>query len=346
MKKKSLNAKKKANNLTLKHLQNPKIKKIYKIFESNLSINNNFSVAVSGGPDSMALAFLAKCFSIINNVNINFYLVDHKLRKESSQEAKVVISVLKKFNIKCELLRWNGKKPTSNIQGIARKKRYYLLSKQCIKDKTNNLLLGHHLGDLYENFLIRLLRGSGLKGLTSFGQKSEYNRNGVVLLRPLIGCEKKELIYISNKVFNFFIKDPSNSNENFKRIKVRNLLSDLEKEGLDKKKFNLTIDNLKDSDKSINFYVKNNLDKNSKFIKDKNIYFLNKDFFKQPNEIILRSINLVMRSVSKHYYPARGKSVINLIRKIQDEQISSKTTLGGCFIEKVSETILISKEND
>ena len=53
-----------------------------------------------------------------------------------------------------------------------------------------------------------------------------------------------------------------------------------------------------------------------------------------------------MRSISKNYYPARGKNVINLIRKIQDGQITSKTTLGGCFIEKVNETILISREND
>ena len=69
-------------------------------------------------------------------------------------------------------------------------KRYHLLSNQCIKDKKNNLLLGHHLGDLYENFLIRLLRGSGLKGLTSLGEKSEYNRNGIVYLRPLIEPER------------------------------------------------------------------------------------------------------------------------------------------------------------
>ena len=346
MKKKSLNAKKKANNLTLKYLKDPKIKKIYNIFKSNLNVNSEFSVAISGGPDSMALAFLAKCFSIINNIDINFYLVDHKLRKESSREAKFVISVLKKFNIKCKILPWYGKKPTSNIQAVARKKRYYLLSKQCTKDKINNLLLGHHSGDLYENFLIRLLRGSGLKGLTSFGEKSGNNENGVIFLRPLIKCEKRELIYISNKVFNFFIKDPSNLNENFKRIKVRNLLNDLEKEGLDKKKFNLTISNLKESDKSISFYVKSNIDKNSIFFKDKNIFLLNKDFFKQPNEIILRSLTLVMRSISKNYYSARGKNVINLILKIQDGQISKKTTLGGCFIEKVSETILISREND
>ena len=53
-----------------------------------------------------------------------------------------------------------------------------------------------------------------------------------------------------------------------------------------------------------------------------------------------------MRSISKNYYSARGQNVINLILKIQDGQSSKKTTLGGCFIEKVSETILISREND
>ena len=57
-----------------KYLKDPKIKKIYNIFKSNLNVNSKFSVAISGGPDSMALAFLAKCFSIINNIDINFYL--------------------------------------------------------------------------------------------------------------------------------------------------------------------------------------------------------------------------------------------------------------------------------
>ena len=63
---KSLSAKKKIHNLILKHLTNKKILKIYKEFKFSLNIKKKFAVAVSGGPDSLALAFLAKCYSLIN----------------------------------------------------------------------------------------------------------------------------------------------------------------------------------------------------------------------------------------------------------------------------------------
>ena len=191
MKKKSLTAKKKIHNSILKHLTNNKILKIYKEFKNSLNTNNNFAVAVSGGPDSLSLAFLAKCFSLIHQLDVKFYIVDHKLRKNSSSEAKLVSLTLKKFDINCKILTWHGNKPLTNIQALARDKRYSLLTNQCKKNKVNYLLLGHHIDDLYENFLIRLLRGSGLKGLTSFGKTSEYKKNDIKILRPLINLEKK-----------------------------------------------------------------------------------------------------------------------------------------------------------
>ena len=81
------------------------------------------AVAVSGGPDSLSLAFLAKCYSILNQVKFNYVVVDHKLRKESSIEANKVKKMLKKIGINCKILVWRGKKPFSNIQSIARNKR-------------------------------------------------------------------------------------------------------------------------------------------------------------------------------------------------------------------------------
>ena len=98
----------------------------------------------------------------------------------------------------------------------------------------NNILLGHHLDDLLENFLIRMLRGSGLRGLVSFDKKTK-DYNDINIYRPLMNLEKKDLIYIADKVFKTFISDPSNFNVVFKRTKIRKLLFDLENEGLDKK---------------------------------------------------------------------------------------------------------------
>jgi tRNA(Ile)-lysidine synthase len=345
MTQKSLIAKKKNLRIILKYLNNNKIRKIFIEFKKILNNYENFAVAVSGGPDSLSLSFLSKCFSIKNRAKIKFYIVDHKLRKNSSSEAKLVCSILKKIGITCKVLTWKGKKPTSNIQAVARKKRYSLLINQCKKDNINNLLLGHHIDDLYENFLIRLLRGSGLKGLTSFGNQSKYKINNINILRPLMNFEKDDLIYISKKVFSNYIKDPSNLDENFKRIKIRNLISNLKQEGLDKKKLKLTINNLKDSDTTISFYVKKNIDNNTTFFKNKKTIFIKNIFFEQPNEIVFRSLSFLIKLVGDKYYNVRGKSIQTLVEKIKKDEVRKKTTLGGCFIEKFQETIIISREN-
>ena len=249
MKKKSLSAKNKNHNTVTNFLKDKLINSIYKQFEKNLVPENGYIVAVSGGPDSLALAYFAKCFSQLKKVNFYYYLVDHRLRKESSKEAKKTLDLLKKINVKCKVLIWQGKKPKSNIQSIARFNRYSLLIKECKKKNLNNILLGHQNDDLNENFLIRMMRGSGLKGLVSMDEISE--NNNIKFLRPLLSIEKNKLKMVSLKVFKSFIEDPSNINENFKRIRVRNLIKNLEKEGFDKKKFNLTINNLKSANKAL-----------------------------------------------------------------------------------------------
>ena len=341
---KNLSVQNKNHKKILSHLDDKKIFKVFKEFLSSLDIKENLAVAVSGGPDSMALAFLVKCYSLKNKLNVKYFIVDHKLRKESSNEAKKIKNILKKIDIDAKILLWNGKKPSKNIQARARDKRYFLLTQECKKNDVKYLLLGHHINDLFENFLIRLVRGSGLNGLISFNKKTKYRDQKLEIIRPLLDVEKKDLIYIAKKIFSFFIKDPSNANEGFKRTRIRNLLQSLEEEGLDKKKLILTINNLKDSDRSIKFYLDRNLSNNTIFLNKKNTYILNKLFFDQSHEVIFRSLTKIIQKLGKKYYPVRGKSLNELIKGINAKSFS-RITLGGCFIDRVNETILISKEN-
>ena len=344
MNQKNLNVQNKKHKKILSQLNQTKISKIYNEFSTSLNVKEGLAVAVSGGPDSLALAYLTKCYSLKNKIKVKYYLVNHKLRKEASSEAEKVKKILKKIDINCTILNWNGKKPTKNIQALARDKRYSLLTNECKKNNIKYLLLGHHLNDLLENFLIRITRGSGLNGLISLSKNTKYRDQDLNIIRPLLNLEKKDLLYISNKIFSFFIEDPSNINENYKRTRIRNLFYALEKEGLDIKKLKLTINNLKDSDKSIKFYVNKNLKKNVFFLKRKQIYILNHNFFDQSHEIIFRSLTKLIQKLGKKHYPARGKSINELIQGIVDKSFT-KVTLGGCFVERVNETILISKES-
>ena len=322
-------------------LKNKKIRQIYNKFETSLEVKENFAVAVSGGPDSLALAFLSKIYSIKNKLLSKFYIIDHKLRSESTKEAKKVRRVLKKYQINAEILTWRGKKPIKKIQSAARKKRYDLLFNRCDKLGIDNILLGHHQDDLIENFFIRMLRGSGLKGLISLDQKSKIKNKQ--LLRPLLNQKKNDLKILSKHVFNFYVEDPSNKDEKYLRIVIRKLVDELQKNGLDKDKVLNTIKNLKHSNSIVNFYLNENLQKNTFFNAKEKKFTINQKFFEQPYEIIFRSLTIIINLIGNKYHSVRGKKIKNLINNIKNDTLF-KATLGGCIIEKVNQTVIITKE--
>ena len=338
---KNLNVSKKTHKFLLNKLKDKRILQIYKKFESNLVVNKDFVVAVSGGSDSLALSFLAKIFSIKKLLNVKYFTVDHKLRKESTSEARYVQKLLKNYSINLNILTWNGVKPKKNIQSVARDKRYELIINRAKKYKIKNVLLGHHLDDLFENFFIRILRGSGLNGLISLDK--EIQKNEINLIRPLINVDKKDLIYISKNIFGSYIKDPSNEDDKYKRVKVRNFLTQLSSEGLDRNKFFLTIKNLKIANENIKFYIKKNLEENVTILKKKEYAILKESFFIQSNEVVFRSLVEIIQIIGKKYYPVRGKKIDKIIQLINLKS-SFKVTLGGCVIKKVNGTIMLSKE--
>ena len=90
--------------------------------------------------------------------------------------------------------------------------------------------------------------------------------------------KKKDLIYISNYIFKEFIKDPSNDNQDFKRVRVRKLLENLSLEGLDQNKLDTTINNLSYSNKAIKYAVDENINKNIFYSKKRKSMYLNKTF--------------------------------------------------------------------
>jgi len=348
MKKTNLSAKKKIHNFYLGKLKNPKIKKIYSEFEKNIRKYNlqKFSIAVSGGTDSMALTFLAKCHSIKKNINYHYFTVDHKLRSNSTKEAMKTKKQLKKHGVICEILTWKNNKNFSNIQAKARENRYELIFKKSLNSGVNMVLTAHQKDDLYENFFIRLLRGSGLKGLSSFqSNKTQIIKNlKVFILRPLINISKDDLSYLTRNTFNFNIQDSSNENDNFLRIKIRKLINQLKQNGLSFEKFNITLKNLNESNKAIEFYVKKNISENTRLLSKKNSIIINEFFFNQPEEVVFRSLSkLIHNKGSKKNY-TRGKKIFSLLNDINSSKNFKKKTLSGCILEKVNKSIIISKE--
>ena len=346
MKKKNSTAQLKKANFKKKFLKDSKINSLYIIFRNELYSqikNQKFCIGVSGGPDSLALAFLSKVYSIELGNKFVALIVDHNLRKESKSEAQKIKKNLIKHKIKTKILTWKGAIPKSNIQFNARKIRYLLLNKECKKMKINNLVLAHHKSDLIENFFIRLFRGSGLKGLSSLNIKKTFDRQSFNLIRPLLNIDKNDLVYISRKIFKFYINDPTNYKEKFLRTRIRNYLNKFEQDGFELNKLKLTLNNLQMANESIDYYVEKSLKKHIRYLKN-NMGLVNFSLFRhESEEVIFRNISDIISKIGGNYYPPRGKEVKNLIIKTQNDNFK-KATLGGCIIEKDHNILIFRRE--
>ena len=344
MKRKNLIAVKKVkkNNSLIK---DTKILNFYKKFKSTIFKyikDKSFALAVSGGSDSLCLAYFSKIYSSEFGNKIYVLIVDHKLRKESSREVLKVKKILRKRNIPSRILSWKGKSPKNNIQKKARDMRYHLISNYCFKKNIKYLITAHHKDDQIENFFIRLFRGSGVTGLSSMSVNTKYNDH-LKIIRPFLNINKVDLKYTTLNYFKTYIKDPSNDDEKFLRVRIRKYRKNMEREGLDTRKIIKTVENLVSANQALNFYKKRALHKHVSFV-SKNKCFINKQIFsEETREIIFRSFSDILSLVSGTYYPPRSKKITNLIDRVKKSKFT-KSTLGGCIIEEKHNFILISKE--
>ena len=331
----SVNLRKRFNNLTY-------TSSIFLKFKNKLDKlkKKKFTVAGSGGPDSLALVALTKIYSSSKKTKFYYVLVDHNIRKDSDNEAQKVKHLLKKNNVNLKIIL-NRKKITRNIQGEARRIRYEILINYCKKNKINTILTGHNLEDQVETFFIRLSRGSGLKGLSAMKPLTKIH-NRVNLYRPLLDIKKDFLIKISKDVFGKFFRDPSNRNLKYLRTKVRNLKKPLEDSGIQYGQIIKSINNLASSKATLEVYF-------NKIFRDiikknkKKVLINFKKFKKHNKEIKIALINESIKILKKNYYNPRSNKVDNLIKTI-DKSDFKKSTLGGCIFVLEKENLCLKLE--
>jgi tRNA(Ile)-lysidine synthase len=172
-------------------------------------------LAVSGGPDSFALLLLAKAALPSQIVAAT---VDHRLRPESAAEADYVAAFCAAHLIPHQILR-PDEPITGNIQSAARVARYALLEQAADTADCSVIATAHHADDQLETLLMRLARGSGVDGMSGIRQ-----RNGRIV-RPLLEFYKSELEEICKSAEIKPVRDPSNDNNNFDRVAMRQWLA-------------------------------------------------------------------------------------------------------------------------
>ena len=299
----------------------------------NFFIKKQIAVAISGGCDSVALTFALNDFCKENKIKIYALTIDHGVRKNSKIEAKKVGELLKKFNISHKILSIPKKEiPQKNIEANLREIRYKMLSDFCKKNHIEFLFVGHHLGDIAENFLIRLFRGSGLDGLSPMQEISEIN--GVKIMRPFLEISKDELKnYLIEKNISWF-EDETNDDEKFLRNKIRKFLASFDdKNLLEKRIYNAS----KEISKTRDFFDEIMMGYELEIIEQNadNLILINRYRLAEINPAIsLKILAKILMKIGDKKYKPRKEKLIRFYEYLIADGAIKKREFYGCVVEK------------
>lgn len=176
-------------------------------------------LAVSGGPDSLALLLLAEA---VMPGEVEVATVDHGLRSESGSEAAMVAELCAGHGIPHEILA--VKVAPGNLQDAARQARYAALHEWARRKGISAIATAHHADDQAETLLMRLNRASGVAGLAGVRARGGIPGSQMPVLRPLLGWRRTELAEIVSATGLQAVRDPSNEDPRFDRVRMREAL--------------------------------------------------------------------------------------------------------------------------
>lgn len=285
------------------------------------------AVACSGGGDSMALTLITHEWAKAHGAEIIAVTVDHGLREESGKEALQVGKWLANLGIAHCILKWEGNKPSSNLQENARKARYQLLTDFCKQHAVDNLLIAHTLDDQAETFLLRLRRGSGVDGLSAMSCRSA--KNGVNIIRPLLGIRKNALLdYLKNRN-QCYVSDPSNENLAYDRIKIRKFMPQLAGIGISAEKLANTAASMERARQYLRKAADDFITDNCTVFDDGYAILRN---LPEPPEIALRVLARMLMGIGCHEVRPRLESLERLHLALNKPDFRG-ATVAGCKLQ-------------
>jgi len=206
---------------------------------SSYTAQSAVAAGVSGGPDSMALAWLLKDWAAAHNIALHLLTIDHGLRTESADEARMVADAVKDWpGTTHHILNWEGEKSDTRLLEAARTARYALMRDYCTTHNIHYAFVAHHQDDQAETFLMRLAKGSGLDGLAAM--RTEQPMGEITLVRPLLNIPKEDLVALCDAQNIPYVRDPTNEMTTYLRPRLRAVREALEQEGLTSKRLSTT----------------------------------------------------------------------------------------------------------
>jgi tRNA(Ile)-lysidine synthase len=298
------------------------------------------AVAVSGGPDSMALVWLVKNW--IADRELIALTVDHGLRPESVTEAVETQKRLSAYGIASEILRWEHPPVVSRLHVSARKARYQLLLDACRRRGIDTLLLAHQREDQAETILMRFAKGGGIEGLS--GMAAFALKDGVRLLRPLLGVPKERLIATCDAAQLPFIRDPSNASDKFARGRLRRVLPLLAEEGFTVERLLLLGARAAEVSASLEHYVKIFLH-DAVEQDEAGVLHVKLDLMRGlPHAVAQRALAACLTAIHADDYASEQASLDTLLAALLATEPMPARTLQGCLIVKNDNRASIMRE--
>ena len=297
-----------------------------------LACFTHVALAVSGGPDSLALLHLAARMREAQHATpeITVLTVDHALRPSSREEAGMVARTAACLGLPHAILTWqHGDAPGTGVQEKARAARYDLMAGYAGAHGIQAIATTHHLDDQAETFLMRLKRGSGLDGLAAIPERSAWA--GVTILRPLLDMPKARLVATLAAQGIAYASDPSNVDPRFERARMREAWDALESLGLTPDVLALTARRLRRAREALDHATDAFLADHSEMHDDSAV--IDHDaLLEVPQEIALRALAHVIEAVGGSEEPVRLAKLEALLATLI-AQASKTQTLGHCRIE-------------
>ncbi len=178
--------------------------------------NDKIIVSVSGGIDSISLLCLLSSFRQMNNLELHVVHFHHGLREASDEEESFVKELCSSKGISCSVIRSDKFQGEKGLQNSARQWRYKHLLESLNKLKYNKIALGHHLDDLVETQLWKMMRGTSMFSLNPIKVKN------LPYIRPLLNTPKKELKDYLIRSKQEWREDQSNLSNDYTRNLIRN----------------------------------------------------------------------------------------------------------------------------
>lgn len=299
----------------------------------------HLAVGVSGGADSLALVLLAARWARARGGTVTALTVDHGLRPEAAAEAEQVGRWMAERDIPHGVLRGAVPLLPRNIQAEARALRHALLRGWCQHHGCLHLLLAHNLEDQAETLLLRLARGSGASGLAGMAAVAWTAEARV--LRPLLGVPRGALEAFLTSQNQDWVRDPSNDDSAYGRVRMRRLLPVLAAEGADAPRLAATARRLGATRQILDDAVGALL---AAAVEPHPIGFARLDsaaFRDVPEEIGLRGLRTVLAAVGGRPFGPRADRAASALATLGDKA----ATVGGCrLLPRDNGRVLVARE--